>query len=93
MATKLHLYRVIRKYILTFSEKANLLSGIAACLRSRPLLPLSDDQSDLNFLSTAHFLIRRKSYLISKPDYSNEEIATGRPWQLISQRAQLFWSR
>lgn len=56
-------------------------------LNSRPLLLLSDN---VNFLTSAHFLVDRASYLIPEPDYSKGNIPAGRQWQLVSQRLQHF---
>lgn len=92
-STKYHLRRVLGESILTYSEMTTLLSRIGACLNSRPLLPLSDDISDINYLTPAHFLIQRKSYLIPEPDFTDDNIPAARRWQLISQKTQHFWSR
>ena len=92
-STKHHLRRVIGESVLTFSEMSTLLGRIAACLNSRPLLPLNDDPTDLNYLTPAHFLIHRPSYLVPEPDYCQENIPAGHRWQLVSQRMQHFWNR
>lgn len=78
---------------MTFSEMSTLLSRISACLNSRPLLPLSDDVSDINFLTPAHLLIQRESYLVPEPDFTSESIPVARRWQIVSQKLQHFWSR
>ena len=52
---KRHLRRVIGDQILTFVEYSTLLCKIEACLNSRPLIPLSDDASELEPLTPAHF--------------------------------------
>ena len=54
---KLHLRRVIGDQILTFVEYSTLLCKIEACLNSRPLIPLADDASELEPLTSAHFFI------------------------------------
>ena len=56
-SAKHHLRRVIGDQVLTFSELVTLLCRIEACVNLRPLSALSDDLSDLAFLSSSHFLI------------------------------------
>ena len=92
-STKHHIRRVVGESVLTFSEMSTLLSRIGACLNSRPLLPLTDEVSDTNYLTPAHFLIQRKSYLVPENDYTQENISAGRRWQLVSQKVQHFWAR
>ena len=54
---KHHLRRFIGEQVLTFSELSTLMCRIEACLNLRPLTALTDDPSDLDFLSPSHFLI------------------------------------
>ena len=56
---KYHMKRVIGDQTLTYEELSTLLSGIEVCLNSRPLVPITDDPSDLSVLTPAHFLIGR----------------------------------
>ena len=63
---KFHMKRVIGEQTLTFEEMTTLMAFVEACLNSRPLVPLSDDHSDLSALSPAHFLIGRP--LLSLPE-------------------------
>lgn len=92
-STKHHLHRVIGENILTFSELSTLLCRIEACLNSRPLMPLTDDPSDLEYLSPARILLLRDSYLVPEPDLTNTKVPIGRRWQMVSKMAQDFWSR
>ena len=63
-SVKFHLRRVIGEQVLAFLEFCTLLCRIEACLNStRPLLPLSDDPLDFQFLSPSHFLIPPSWYL------------------------------
>ena len=81
---KHHLYRIIGEQALTFIELSTVLCRIEAVLNSRPLLPLTNNISDGNFLSPSHFLNQRPSYLIPEPNYCEE---------LLSQMTQHYWDR
>ena len=56
---KFHLRRVIGEKTLIYEELSILLTGIEACLNSRPQISLSDDPSDLSVLTLANFVISR----------------------------------
>ena len=90
---KHHLYRIIGDHILTYSELHTLLCKIEACLNSRPLIPLSDDPTDLSVLTPAHFLILRDSYIVPEPDLTDESLPIGRRWKIVSKMVQDFWNR
>ena len=64
-----------------------------ACLNSRPLTVLTDDPTDLDFLSPSHFLIQRSSFIVPEGDVTNDNIPAGKCWLLISQLTQHFWAR
>ena len=66
---------------------------IEACLNSRTLTALTDDPSDLDFLSSSHFHIQRSSFLVPEGDATNVNVPPGKRWLLISQLAQHFWRR
>ena len=83
-ATKRHLRRVIGDQILTFVEYSTLLCRIEACLNSRPLCPPSDDVSDLQPLTPAHFLIQRCSFLVPEPDILEDKLTPNRRYDIIS---------
>ena len=69
---KYHVYRIIGEQVLTFVEMSNLLCRMEAILTSRPLLALFDDISGCYFLTPAHFLIQRPSYLVPETNYREE---------------------
>ncbi|XP_046868544.1 uncharacterized protein LOC124460997 [Drosophila willistoni] len=54
---KLHIRRVIGKSTLTYEQMRTLLAQVSAVVNSRPLCYNSD--TDINYLSPAHFLIGR----------------------------------
>ena len=90
---KRHLRRIVGEQVLTFLEYSTLLCRIEACLNSRPLTPLSDDNSDLQPLTPAHFLIQRCFLLVPEPDLSTSRMTLGKRWELVSQLVQQIWRR
>lgn len=54
---KYHLKRIIDERALTYEEYATVLARIEAVLNSRPLTALTDEPTDCNALTPAHFLI------------------------------------
>ena len=47
--------------------------------------------SNLNFVTFAHFLRKRPSYLIPEPNYREEKILLYKRWEHLSQMVQHFW--
>ena len=92
-SAKRHLQRVIGKQILAFFEYSTLLCRIEACLNSRPLIPLSDDASELCPLTPAHFLIQRCSFLVPEPEASTSKGSLSKRWELVTQLSQHFCRR
>ena len=62
-------------------------------LELRPLQPLSDDPSDPQPLTPAHFLIHRNSFLVPEGDLSTAKFSLTKRWELTSQMVQHFWQR
>ncbi|XP_076301926.1 uncharacterized protein LOC143220071 [Lasioglossum baleicum] len=92
-STKYHLRRVIGEARLTFEEFYTLLTQIEACLNSRPLLAMSDDPSDINSLTPAHFLIMSSSYIVPEPDCLVDKIPLLKRWRIVQQMLQGYWQR
>ncbi|XP_026479809.1 uncharacterized protein LOC113386232 [Ctenocephalides felis] len=89
---KHHIRRVIGSHCLTFEEYMTVLLQIEAVLNSRPLLTLTDDSSDISYISPGHFLIGNA--LTSFPEPYND-IANVKATKLFKQIAEMkdkFWS-
>lgn len=56
---KKHLKRSFSEVTLTFEELSTALASIENCLNTRPLIPISADLDNYDFLTPAHFLINR----------------------------------
>ncbi|XP_076301650.1 uncharacterized protein LOC143219633 [Lasioglossum baleicum] len=92
-SVKHHLRRIIGEQILSFEELTTLLTGIEACLNSRPLQPLSDDPGDPAALTPGHFLIGEPLTAIPEPSLEDLPVSRLSRWQLIQQLQQHFWKR
>lgn len=89
-SAKYHLARMLGTQVLTFEQFATVLAQIEAVLNSRPLCALSNDPSDLSYLSPGHFLIGRT--LTSYPERDMSEISNNRLkfWETCSKLRQHF---
>lgn len=90
-SVKHHIKRVIGNISLTFEEFNTVIIQIESILNSRPLLPLSSDISDLNYLTPGHFLIGTS--LTSYPEVNLTETSVHRLrfWDLCNKLKQDFW--
>ncbi|XP_065362078.1 uncharacterized protein LOC135955647 [Calliphora vicina] len=92
-ATKHHLRRIMRDRVLSFEELSTLLCQIESCLNSRPLCPLSNDPSDLNVLTPAHFLVGEPTTCIPDEDLLDTNIDRLTRWKQVEKLKQHFWQR
>ncbi len=93
---KFHLKRVLGDHHLNFEQFYTLLTQIEAILNSRPIIPLTNDPSDLEVLTPSHFLIGES--LVSVPQSNDVDICTNRlrcykQLQQLLQRFWLLWSQ
>lgn len=91
---KHHLKRVIEDRTLTFEEYATVLCQVEACLNSRPLGALHDDDNEMPALPPAHFLTGRQ--ILTLPETGNLiDVPKSRlnRWELAQQDVQNFWDR
>ena len=58
-SVKYHLRRILGEVKMTYEEMSTLLIQIEACLNSRPIAPLSNDEFEFEALTPGHFLVGR----------------------------------
>lgn len=91
-STKYHLKRVIGNSTLTYEEMATVLAQIEACLNSRPLSYV-EDQDKCIMLTPGHFLIGEPPVLVPDSNYERSNVSTLKRWQLHQRMMQDFWRR
>jgi len=90
-SVKLHLRRIVGKSGLTFEQMQTLIAQISAVVNSRPLCYTPD--TDLNYLSPAHFLIGRPFTTVPEGDLTHLPINRLDYWQNLQSMYQGFWKR
>lgn len=92
-SAKHHLLRVIGCNPVLHEDMFTLLVQVEGCLNSRPLTPMSDDPSDFEPLTPAHFLVGNS--LQSLPEVDLRSVPTNRlkQYQVVQQQLQNFWDR
>lgn len=90
---KHHFRRIVGNALLTFEEFYTICTQIEAILNSRPLIPLSEDPSDLSTLTPGHFLIGDSLRSNLEPDLSEVKFNQLSRFQHLERLRQHFWSR
>lgn len=90
---KCHLKRVMGNTLYTFEELSTALIQIEACLNSRPLSPASSDPSDLQPLTSGHFLVESPLTCLPEEDLTDIKINRLDRWEMIQRSVQDFWKR
>ncbi|XP_055850677.1 uncharacterized protein LOC129915222 [Episyrphus balteatus] len=91
---KYHLKRVVGLKKLSYEQMSTLLTQIEAILNSRPIHPLSDDPSDVQALTPAHFLVGEPTILPIPFDVSDQPGTAGvRLWKERQMMLKHFWNR
>ncbi|XP_055631988.1 uncharacterized protein LOC129771892 [Toxorhynchites rutilus septentrionalis] len=90
---KTFLSKIRNNYNYTFEELSTLLAQIAACMNSRPISPISDDPSDPQPLTPAHFLIGRALDASPEINRLEQQIGSLSRWNYIQRVSQDFRSR
>ncbi|GBM35911.1 hypothetical protein AVEN_244979-1 [Araneus ventricosus] len=82
------LLKVAKTTVLNFEELSTLVTQIEAILNSKPLCPLLVDPTDLQPLTTGHFLVG--SSLLSFPEQNTAVGSLSSRWSLLQQRFPTF---
>lgn len=90
---KTHMLRQIGNTSLLHEDLVTLLAQVEACMNSRPLLPMTEDISDLEALTPGHFLIGSSLQALAEPDLRDVKINRLNRFQFIQQKVQHFWDR
>lgn len=85
---KFHLRRVLGEQKLTYEELSTLLAELEACLNSRPLLALTEDPEDIDYLTPSHFLSSGPTLTIIETE---TDLRTR--WQLVQKIFKDIWKR
>ena len=89
-STKTHLRRILGDVKLTYEELSTLLTQIEACLNSRPLIPLPNDDDGIEALTPGHFLIGKP--LTALPEVTPTGCTSLlKRWQLCKSLLRHFW--
>lgn len=87
---KLHLTRTFSKEVFTFEEFATILASIESCLNSRPLIPISADKENYDFLTPAHFIINRSMKAIPEDFVPNTKFLDR--YNMVKEISQNYWN-
>ncbi|XP_062537731.1 uncharacterized protein LOC134206068 [Armigeres subalbatus] len=90
-SAKTHLKRIVGNATLTFEELATVLAEIEALLNSRPMFALSNDPSDPQVITPAHYLIGRPLTAPAEPSLENVKINRLERWQHLQLMREHFW--
>lgn len=88
---KFHLKRIVGNISLTFEGLYTVITEIEAILNSRPLLPISSDISDYQYLSPGHFLVGTALTTYPETNYTHKCIDRLKFWQMLTKIKQDFW--
>ncbi|XP_067644906.1 uncharacterized protein [Eurosta solidaginis] len=91
--TKQHLYRTIGSALLGFDELRTLVCEISAVIKSRPLVPISENPDDLDVLTPGHFLIGGPFTALPVPDLTPLNHNRLDSWQRVTYLQQIFWKK
>lgn len=88
---KFHMKRVIGRICLTFEELCTIITQIESILNSRPLLPMSSDTSDFQYLTPGHFLIGAPMTSYPEINLVDKNINRLKLWNVCTKLKQDFW--
>ncbi|XP_058816901.1 uncharacterized protein LOC131680198 [Topomyia yanbarensis] len=88
-----HFVRVLGTHTLAYDSMETLLAQIECCLNSRPLVPLSDESTDLEVFTPGHFLTGAALKAVPDIDVTDIPFNRLRQWQPIQKMFQQLWKR
>lgn len=92
-SAKHHLRRVVGDKKLTFEELYTVLTQVEACLNSRPISRLTDDNDDNLALTPSHFWALEPVMTPMSCDHTEPPQNRLERWQLLQRFVQDFWRR
>ncbi|XP_055308609.1 uncharacterized protein LOC129572631 [Sitodiplosis mosellana] len=91
-SAKYHMKRLLCNQILTFERYQTLFAKITAVLNSRSLVPLSDEPSDLNYLTPAHAVTGERTIQPLSMDLSEIPMNRVKQQRILDKIQQEFWN-
>lgn len=91
-SAKHHMKRMLNGHIFTFERMQTLFAKISAVLNSRPLVPLTDDPLELNYLTPSHAMIGERSVQPMCRDLRAIPINRVTQHKLLDKIQQEFWN-
>ncbi|XP_022186998.2 uncharacterized protein LOC120355120 [Nilaparvata lugens] len=80
-------------HILNFEDMTTFAAQIEAILNSRPLVPLTEDPQDLQYLSPGHFLVGRPLTALPFHCPPTTHVDNRCRWKLLQKITQELWDR
>lgn len=90
-SAKYHLKRVLTNQSLTYEQYSTVFAKVSAVLNSRPLVPLTDDPTDLNYLTPAHAVQGERIVQPLGTNVSHIPLNRVRQYKIMEKLHQDFW--
>lgn len=90
-SVKYHLKRVLGSVVLTYEQINTVLVEIVGIFNSRPLIPLSSDINNYDYLTPGHFLIGCSPIMYPEINYTETPQNRLNFWNSCTKIKQSFW--
>lgn len=90
-SVKYHMKRILNGQTLTFERYQTILLGAAAVLNSRPLVALTDDPTDLNYITPAHAVRGNRAIQPLTRNLSEIPLSRVKQEKITDKLLQDFW--
>lgn len=90
---KKHLKRIVGEVKLTYEEMYTVISQIEACMNSRPLVAVGNDDDGIEVLTPGHFLIGKPLMALPDKSTTHQSLTHLRRWNLCQTIVKHFWKR